>query len=264
MIGLGSYCFYWQNSELNPNPPSLIEQFEITIKLGLNLFQICDYRPLLAMSQLELEQAALKAQHLNLAIELGTRGLEKDNLLRHIEIARVFDAKLIRSMVYSDTSRPSHEEAIKLLSDVASNFEVAGIRLALETYEEIATRELVEIVLAVGSPNVGICLDPGNVVARLEDPKECVEVTANHVFGVHIKDFSFERQPGWVGFTFSGSDLGTGLLDYEHLARTTNIKEGNINQVIEHWTPWQGSIQPTIDLEKTWTKNSIQYLRRRT
>nr|BFF24635.1 hypothetical protein GCM10025732_26000 [Glycomyces mayteni] len=42
--------------------------------------------------------------------------------------------------------------------------------LALETYEQVATEKLVELVSAAGSPNIGVCLDPANVVARLEHP----------------------------------------------------------------------------------------------
>ena len=47
--------------------------------------------------------------------------------------------------------------------------------LALETYEQVATADLVGLVERIDSPRLGICLDPANVVARLELPRDCVE-----------------------------------------------------------------------------------------
>ena len=37
---------------------------------------------------------------------------------------------------------------------------------------------------------------------------------------VHVKDFAFARQDGWVGFTYCGAPMGAGLHDYPHLLET--------------------------------------------
>jgi len=37
--------------------------------------------------------------------------------------------------------------------------------------------------------------------------------------------------------------------------------ERGINQVIEHWLPWQGDSATTITLEDEWTLHSLHYLR---
>ena len=63
---------------------------------------------------------------------------------------------------------------------------------------------LVGIVDAVDSPNLGICLDPANCVAALELPRDTIELTAPRVANIHVKDFAFTRQDGWVGFTLVG------------------------------------------------------------
>ena len=57
---------------------------------------------------------------------------------------------------------------------------------------------------------------------------------------LHVKDFAFTRQDGWVGFTYAGAPLGEGLLDYDHMRRAVRPDERGINQIIEHWLPWQG------------------------
>ena len=52
-----------------------------------------------------------------------------------------------------------------------------------------------------------------------------------------------------MGFTFAGCRLGEGLLDYDGMIRTVRPDERGINQIIEHWLPWQGDSATTITLE---------------
>ena len=261
MIGLGSYSFFWQQSAKNAKPLTLTEVFQATADQGIELFQICDYAPLIDMSAAELQAAAAKTKDLGLTIELGTKGIEPDHLAKFLELAGVFGAKLIRSMGYSPTSKPTLQEAAQYLGEVMPAFESAGVTLALETYEQISTDDLAKLVRQNGSPNLGICLDPANVVARFENPKHCVEVAAPLVKNIHVKDFEFTRQEGWVGFTYSGAAMGTGAHDYQHLLANVQPREKGINEIVEHWLPWQGDIQSTIELEKAWTKKTIEYLR---
>lgn len=261
MLGLGSYSFFWQQSNQNPQALSLIDAFTQTAELGVQLFQICDYLPLEQMSTDQVEAAAKHAKNLGLEIELGTKGIEPARLAKFLDLAKVFDAKLIRSMPYSQESRPTQQEAIDILQTEIKAFEKAGVVLALETYEQISTQELVAIVSAVNSPNLGICLDPANVVASLENPQHCVELAAPYVKSIHAKDFAFTRQEGWVGFTYSGAVMGEGLHDYPHLLSVVKPRESGINEIVEHWLPWQGSIEKTITAEKQWTKAALDYLR---
>lgn len=214
------------------------------------------------MTDRELRKAADTAKKLGIQIELGTKGIEPVRLARFLELAKIFDAKLIRSMVYSDECRPSKAEAIQNLVHEIKNFEAAGISLALETYEQISTNDLVSIITKVRSPNLGICLDPANVVARLENPKDCVKTTAHLVKNIHVKDFEFARQKGWVGFTYSGAEMGKGLHDYRNLLAKVNPRERGINEIVEHWLPWQGDIETTVQKEKEWTKTTLEYLRK--
>ncbi len=121
--------------------------------------------------------------------------------------------------------------------------------------------DLVGLVDSFGSPQLGICLDPGNVVARLERPRDAVELAAPLVANVHVKDFAFARQDGWVGFTYSGAPMGTGLHDYPHLLETVRPRERGINEIVEHWLPWQGDPETTIRTEREWTRTTLEYLR---
>ena len=78
---------------------------------------------------------------------------------------------------------------------------------------------------------------------------------------MHAKDFAFARQDGWVGFTYSGAPMGTGLHDYPHLLETVRPRERGVNEIVEHWLPWQGDPETTIRTERDWTRTTLDYLR---
>lgn len=261
MIGLGTYAFFWQLSDQTQEPMSLIDAFEATKALDVDLFQICDYAPLEAMSRAELQNIAAAARDLNLSIELGTKGIEPARLRDHLELAELFDASLVRSMLFGPHSQPTLTEAAAQLRAAMVEYEAAGVTLALETYEQVATADLIGVVEAVGSARLGICLDPANVVARLERPQDCVEASAPHTKNVHVKDFAFTRQPGWVGFTYGGAAMGEGLHDYPHLLDTVRPRERGVNEIVEHWLSWQGDADTTVRTERDWTRLTIDYLR---
>jgi sugar phosphate isomerase/epimerase len=261
MIGLGTYAYFWQHSDRAPEPLSLIGAFEDTRAQGVDLFQICDYAPLEQMSDSELGDAAAAARDLGLTIELGTKGIVPEHLTRFLALADIFDAHLVRSMLYGHDSRPSLGEAESWLRHALPAYEAAGVTLALETYEQLATSDLVGVIERVGSASLGICLDPANVVARLESPRTCIEQAAALTKNVHVKDFAFARQPGWVGFTYSGAPMGSGLHDYAHLLTSVRPRERGINEIVEHWLPWQDDPATTIRTEREWTRATLEHLR---
>jgi len=261
MIGLGTYAFFWQHSDRVPESLSLVGAFEATKELGVDLFQICDYAPLESLSASQLADAAAAARDLGLMIELGTKGIEPERLARFLELAEIFDAHLVRSMLYSPENRPTLGQSEDWLRAALPAFEASGVDLALETYEQVATDELVALIERINSDRLGVCLDPANVVARLERPRDCVEATAPHVKNIHVKDFAFARQAGWVGFTYGGAPMGEGLHDYAHLLNTVRPRESGVNEIVEHWLSWQGDAETTIRTEREWTRITVEYLR---
>jgi sugar phosphate isomerase/epimerase len=228
-----------------------------TRELDVDLFQICDYAPLLAFSPAELRALRRTADDLGIRLELGTKGVAVEHLATFLQLAGVLGATLVRSMVTALGSRPTTAEAETVLRTALPAYEAAGVTLALETYEQIPSTELVSLVETIGSEQLGICLDPANTVAGLENPRDVVERCAPYTKNLHVKDFAFARQDGWVGFTLAGAPLGTGLLDYDHEQRTVDPDVRGINRIVEHWLPWQGSFEATAARENDWTLASL-------
>src|SRR5699024_3478451 len=95
----------------------------------------------------------------------------------------------------------------------------------------------------------------------LEHPREVVESCAPHTATLHVKDFGFTRREGWVGFTYSGTPLGEGLLDLDHELATVYPEGRTPSAIVEHWLPWQGGIGATLAAERRGTGRSRAPLR---
>jgi sugar phosphate isomerase/epimerase len=261
MIGLSSYAFFWQHSELAPHRLDAFDMLRRTAELGVELFQFCDYAPLDDLGRDELARLSALAQELGITLELGTKGVEPAHLEKYLDLANALDASVVRSMLYSPTSRPTLGEAEAQLRLALDAYGDAGVDLALETYEQVSSTDLVSLVEGIGHNRLGICLDPANSVASLENPRDVIQRTAPYVKNIHVKDFAFTRRGGWVGFTLEGAPLGTGLLDYDYLLETVRPNERGINQVIEHWLPLHDTIDETVQLENDWNDHNLAYLR---
>ena len=259
VIGLSTYAYLWRWSETNPSPMTLQDMLLDAAELGADVFQICDYPQLENLSSDELKSLRRSAASHGLILELGTRGVSSQRLQRYAQIAEDVDAAFIRTMV-QPTVTPLHETA-DLLGAVVEDFFQRGLTLGLETYEQISSTELVGLVETVNHPALGIVLDPGNCVANLELPQDVVTRTAPWVNNLHIKDFAFSRQPGWVGFHFTGTPLGEGLLDYQAMVEAVGAADKGLHQIIEHWLPPRGDSDETLREEQMWTQHAMDYLR---
>jgi sugar phosphate isomerase/epimerase len=233
--------------------------------LGADVFQICDYPEVERFSDARLDALAARARAAGLALELGTRGVGVEHLDEYLRLARRLEARLVRTMVTVDgrLAEPAFAEAAEQLGEVLPRYGEAGVTIALETYERVLSTELVSLVERVGHPYLGICLDPANCVAGLEHPDRVVDATAEHVVNLHVKDFRFTRDEGWVGFRLAGCPLGEGQLDLDRLFARIRPADRDISQIIEHWLPWQGDEASTVASERQWTQHAMTYLRRR-
>jgi sugar phosphate isomerase/epimerase len=81
--------------------------------------------------------------------------------------------------------------AVDALRAVLPAAMVGGVKLAIENHFGLSadTDALVEIVTALKSPHVGVCLDWGNF--RQGEADEGVRLLAPHAIHVHAKSYSF-------------------------------------------------------------------------
>lgn len=262
-IGIGTYALFWEWNQRCERPLTTAEQLDRAADLGCEVFQICDDPTIDDMSDADLAALADRARDHGLSLELGTRGTDPHHLGEFIRRATLLGAATLRSMVQRTEIADGINQVVAHLRGLVPALEDSRVTLALETYEQVPTRTLVEIIEAVRSPWVGICLDPANCVSALESPTEVIAATAVHVTNLHVKDFAFTRNEGWVGFTYAGAELGSGLLDLDAELAAVYTDGRDPSAIVEHWVVWQGDIETTIATERRWTQTTLTALRER-
>lgn len=263
MLGVSSYAYVWRRHPDGSAPMSVLDMLTDADRLDVGLVQLCDIPELEEADPDWLAAARAEAQRKGLVLETGTKGVEEDHLRHHLEVAQALSSTFVRSMLSSPRFTPSVNEAVASLREVMPAYEAANVTLGLETYEQYSVAELVRVVETVGSTHLGITLDPGNSVARLEHPGSVASQAAPHVVNLHVKDFAFTRKEGMIGFIFAGAPLGSGLLDYDAIVDTLDSSGRVVNHVVEHWLTRQETIEETCTEERRWVDESVAWLRAR-
>jgi sugar phosphate isomerase/epimerase len=223
----------------------------------LSLLQIADNLPLTELTERDQERLAERAFSAGVHIEVGTRGIDAGNLRDYLSLAQRFRSPFVRVVIDKGDDEPSVEEAITRLRPLVREYAQAGIKLALENHDRLPAREMVYIVQELGGEHVGICLDTVNSFGSLEGPDVVIATLAPYTINLHIKDFSIRRLDHKMGFLIEGAPAGTGRLNVpETLKQLPHCQSA----VLELWTPYQGSVGPTIALEADWAEESIAYL----
>ena len=141
-------------------------------------------------------------------------------------------------------------------------YEAAGVTLALETYEQVATADLVGLVERDRHrDHLGICLDPATS-SRGSSARATPSSAARR--SPRTSTSRTSRSPART----AGSASPTAARRWAPACTTTPTcsstvrpRERGINEIVEHWLPWQGDPETTIRTEREWTRITLEYLR---
>lgn len=151
MIGLGTYAFFWQHSARAPQPLDLAGMLRQTHELNGEVFQICDYPPIQDYSG---TNCVLSGNWLASSVSCSNwepRALPRPTSTAICVWQKARESGWFRSMVNTPDHRPGLSEAEQLLRTAMPAYESAGVSLALETYEQLSSSDLVTLVEVVGS-----------------------------------------------------------------------------------------------------------------
>ena len=137
-----------------------------------------------------------------------------------------------------------------------------GVTLALENNEAFSAPEFAGLMRRIASPRVGICLDTANSLGRPETLKTVVEHLAEYAVVLHAKDYDIRRIDTRLGFSVVGQPAGDGQVDFEWvLAELRERGRDQISVIVEHWPPFEGTIDATVRMEEEWLARSVRFLR---
>jgi sugar phosphate isomerase/epimerase len=197
-----------------------------------------------------------------LVLEAGTRGLEPDHLANYIAIGQRIGAQILRtvlsgSLLGSDQLLAAEANVQKILP----HLDEAGLTLAIENNEAFSAAEFAALIKRLNSPRVGICLDTANSLGRPETLKTVVEALAPHAIELHAKDYDIRRVDTRMGFAIVGTAAGEGRVDFNYvLAELRRHARDLMSVIVEHWPPFTGTIEQTIQTEQDWLERSVAFL----
>ncbi|GAA3764765.1 sugar phosphate isomerase/epimerase [Microbacterium kribbense] len=116
----------------------------------------------------------------------------------------------------TDVTWPQQLEATSaFIEKLAPTLRAEGVRLNIETHEEITTHELVRLVEDHGSDIVGVCFDPANLPVRGEAVLPGARRVAPFVHLTHLRDIIMARTD--AGISRFLMPAGDGQIDWDAL-----------------------------------------------
>lgn len=268
-IAIDSYCYHRYFGEVYPNleqPPAYRMTLEDFIDrarahevqgVSIESFMLDDSSP----RNLERLRGLLDDAGLELVwawghphgLGSGARADELVDLQRNVDIAKALGASVMRICAGGRRTRPeswlAHKtQLLPLLRRAADYAAGQGVVLAMENHVDLLAAEVLELLEAVDSPALGVCLDTANNLRMFEDPMLVIEQLAPHAKATHIKDIcAFRGSPREFGF-WPSVPLGEGLID---IPRTLQLLrqhgfDGLLALEIDYLHPRYGSEEEAI------------------
>ena len=261
-IGLGSYAYRYAIGTRDFQPPSPMTPFtflEQANKMGAEVIQICDNLPLEPYRPQDLDHLATTARHSGIDMELGINTNDINVMHRYLHYAEQLNSKLLR-IVFAPTERTSvHNQALHVLDKFLPALGQTTIVLAIENHFSMTPAELVSLVQTINDPQVKICLDPFNSIARLVGPEATIDTLLEHAASVHIKDATVARYN--TGFIVKGCSLGQGLLDVRYLLARVQEITPSANICLEMWMDAVKDTAQNLRQEQEWVQESFALLK---
>ncbi len=262
-IGLNSFACRWAMGYLDFKPTHPMTAFDFLDRasdLGVDLVQIDSNLPWQSMDAATLQRLRRQAEQRGLVLQFGAIGLRSEHLAWALKVAHQAGGHLLR--VHEDRKRwqPSADQIAAQLISVLPLLREYDITVAVENHFWYGAEDIVHIVQAVNDPHVGVSLDTGNCVARLEGWRDTVNRLAPYAVSMHLKDLAAARRG--VGFYIAGCPLGEGSIDLRYVIETVRAAGREPDAVPELWMDFAGDEATTLRQEDDWVRRSIEYVRR--
>lgn len=250
------------NDFLPQSPLSDKQLFQYAAEHGIRYVQFGDNYPLHQLSQEDRRQLKAEALQKNIHLQAGTRRLTYNHVLEYIRIAQDIRSPFLRVVIDDAGYHPSKEEVIHIIKDILPVLKENQIILAIENHDRFKARVLEEIILKTNPEYVGVCLDTSNSLGAGEGICEILPILLPYTINLHIKDFVIKRVSHKMGFIVHGVPAGSGMLDVPWLLSECRKNKKCETATLEIWMHPLATIEETIEQEKHWVQQSIQYLKK--
>ena len=264
LFGLSSYTYPWSiglAKRAHIQPMQIVLLLEAAVALDAKRIQLADNFPVHELSRQAWNDLISEARASQIQLELGIRGLTRDNLEAYLSLCTDCQSPFLRVVIDAADYEPPTDTIIEIINSVLPQFRKQKILLALENHDRFRAGELVEIIRATDPDWVGICLDTANSLGADEGIYEVTETLAPYTVNLHVKDYAIRRFSHGMGFEVTGRPAGTGQAPIpwilERLAKFGNCQSATL----EVWTMPLETAELTIVQEQQWAASGAEYLK---
>jgi len=240
-LGAQSYCFrhFKDNTQV-------IERLK---QAGLSRIELCGVHVNFALNERFDEIVSLYRKNGIGIVSAGVLRFAGDEKLetKYFEFAKRAGAKALSA----DFAIGSTPRSLKIAEKLAEKYD---INIAIHNHggrHWLGCVDCLRHIFAVSSARIGLCLDTAWALDSGEDPIAMAEQFAGRLYGVHLKDFVFDRarKPEDV-------IVGTGNLDLKRLLRTLKEIDFRGFAVLEY----EGSPEDPVPAVKSGAEAVRRYL----
>ncbi len=228
-LGIDSFSVRWQGWDAG-------QIIDYAARLELDNVHFSERAHLGGLEPKEIVKVRDYARQRGLTLEVGMRsfnrlsstfdaslGTGEQQLLDMIDAALLVESPIVRCFVGMQGDRAAQpvrdliEETVRVLRAVAQDAERAGVTIAVENHGmgDLLALELRDVIEAVGSSHVGVCLDTGNPVYAGEDAVYATEVLAPYTVSTHLRDTLAWLTPN--GAMVQWAPAGRGSVDLQRI-----------------------------------------------
>ncbi len=218
-FGVQSYCF--RNSKDNARVAALVKQ------CGLSSIEVCavhaDFNDPSGWDELIKAYADAGVQIVSIGVETITD--DADAARKRFEFARKAGCQSISVNFQPGT----WQKAVQIAAQLGDEYDLnCGIHNH-GGYHWLGNMQMLDHVFANSPKRVGLCLDTAWALDAKQDPLKMAEKYADRLYGVHIKDFIFDRARQQTDVI-----VGTGNLDLPALLKTMTANDFDGMVVLEY------------------------------
>jgi len=263
-LGISSYTYTWSIGVPGSLPTRQMSATDLVDRadaFGLKLVQIADNLPIENFTDVELDNLYAYAFKKGVSIEMGGRGLTTEHTLKCLKAAEILHSPILRMVIDGTGFEPDIASIVQNINYLLPELKSRKIRLAIENHDRLKAREFEQIIQAINSEWVGICLDSVNSMGAGEGFETVAEILIPYTINLHLKDFSIRRVSHKMGLIIEGTPAGSGMLNISDLIIKLNHLGRCRSAILELWTPSESDLTDTISKEVEWANQSVKYLK---
>ncbi len=258
-LGISTYALPWNFGipGVTQEPPALnaLDLLDLAQRYHLQIAHFGDNVPYAFLEQ-NAPLIRQMATDRGIQLEVATTGTRLDQIQPYIELCGALGADRIRTLA----TTPELDETLRQIQGVAPLLESSEVHLMIENHGLHPVHLLVELVKAVASSRVSLCVDTVNSLEIPETLDYIAEMARPYCTSVHLKDYNIKRSSDKMSVIVTGTALGDGVLDIKSVVR--HFEDRSVSFILEQWVPFALTLERTRESEWKRLEQSITFLSR--